>query len=324
MNDLNMIKSPIIGELKKFESYFKDSLKSNIPLLDIITSYILRRKGKQIRPTLVLLSASLFGSINEITYVAASLIELLHTASLVHDDVVDDSHERRGHFSLNALWKPKLAVLTGDFLLSKGVLLSIEKEAYSILAIVSEAVREMTEGEILQLRKIRNLNISIDDYFEVIRKKTAALFAACAASGAKSVNATDDEIKMMKEFGELTGIAFQIRDDLFDYQRHGKFGKPAANDLKEKKMTLPLLYSLQVCSQSERKKIRQLIKNENNNSARIDEIIEFVKQKGGLEYAGKMMLEYRERSIQILSNFSDSVIRKSLIALVEYSTNRNI
>jgi octaprenyl-diphosphate synthase len=289
MSDLDNIKAPIIKELSRFESYFRDILKSNIPLLDIITRYILRRKGKQIRPSMVILSASLFGRVNEMTYTAASLIELLHTASLVHDDVVDDSYERRGYFSLNALWKSKLAVLTGDFLLAKGVLISVEKEAYSLLAIVSEAVREMTEGEILQIRKIRNLNISMDDYFEIIRKKTAALFAACAACGAKSVNAGEEEIKMMKKFGELTGIAFQIKDDLFDYQRDGKIGKPTANDLNEKKMTLPLLYSLEVCSKLERQKIRRLIKNENHNSAKIDEIIEFVKKKGGIEYAENMM-----------------------------------
>ncbi len=322
MSDLNKIKAPIKEELSRFENYFKSTLKSSIPLLDIITRYILRRKGKQIRPSMVILSASLFGEVNETTHTAASLIELLHTASLIHDDVVDESYERRGYFSLNALWKSKLAVLTGDFLLSKGVLISVEKEAYSLLAIVSEAVKEMTEGEILQLRKIRHLNISIDDYFEIIRKKTAALFAACAACGAKSANATDEEVSLMKKFGELTGIAFQIKDDLFDYQNNNLIGKPTANDLKEKKLTLPLLYSLQVCPGLERKKIRRLIKNENNNSAKVNEIIEFVKQKGGISYAEQMMSEYRKKAIDILLNFPDNIARQSLMALVEYSTNR--
>lgn len=323
MSDLNTIKAPIKKELLKFESYFKASLKSNIPLLDIITRYILRRKGKQIRPSMVLLSASLFGEINDKTYTAASLIELLHTASLVHDDVVDESYERRGHFSLNAIWKSKLAVLTGDFLLAKGVLISVENEAYPLLAIVSEAVKEMTEGEILQLRKIRNLSISIEDYFEIIRKKTAVLFAACAASGAKSVNAGDEEISMMKEFGELTGMAFQIKDDLLDYQRNNNIGKPTANDLKEKKLTLPLLYSLQECSGIERQKIKRLIKNENNNSVKVSEIIDFVKEKGGIKYAENTMSDYRDKAIDILKKFPENAARQSLISLVNYTANRN-
>jgi len=323
-NDLELIKEPIKEELNKFEIFFKSNLKSNIPLLGIITRFILRRKGKQIRPTLVLLSASLLGKINESTYTAASLIELLHTASLVHDDVVDESFERRGFFSLNALWKSKLSVLTGDFLLAKGLLLSIEKQEYSLLGIVSEAVKEMSEGEILQIRKIRYLNINMDDYFEIIRKKTAALIAACAACGAKSVNATDEDIIKMKKIGELTGIAFQIKDDLLDYQRNGKIGKPTANDIKEKKMTLPLIYSLQSCSARSKRRVKKVLKNENHDSEMINEIISFVEDEGGLIYAKQKMTEYKDKAIEILMSMPDNSARKSLVGLIEYSTARNI
>jgi len=323
MSGIAQIKEPVKEELKIFEDFFKDSLKSSIPLLGIITRYILRRKGKEIRPAMVLLSASLLGTINESTYTAAALIELLHTASLVHDDVVDESYERRGFFSVKALWNSKLAVLTGDFLLAKGLLLSLEKKEYLLLETVSEAVREMSEGEIMQIQKIRNLNISMEDYFEIIRKKTAALLASCAACGAKSVNATEEEIKQMKKFGEYTGIAFQIKDDLLDYQRHGRTGKPVANDIKEKKMTLPLLYSLAECSGSERKKIRKLIRKENHNMEKIEEIIEFVQKSGGLEYAEKMMTIYRDNAIEVLKTFPDNSSRKALVKLVEYATSRS-
>ena len=324
MSDLKKIREPIKEELVSFEAFFKQSIKSNIPLLEIITRYILRRKGKQIRPSLVLLTASMLGKINESTYTAASMIELLHTASLVHDDVVDESYERRGFFSINALWRSKLAVLTGDFLLAKGLLVSLERNEYSLLEIVSEAVKEMSEGEILQIRKIRNLDISMDDYFEIIRKKTAALIAACAACGAKSVNASKETIKEMKKFGELTGVAFQIKDDLLDYQRDGKIGKPTANDIKEKKMTLPLIYSLQVCSGNERRKIRSLIRKENRNYGKVNEIIEFVNHMGGIQYAEKMMLDYKSQALDILSRFPSNPSRESLITLVDYSTSREL
>lgn len=322
MNELKKIREPISKELTEFEIYFRDSLRSNIPLLEIVTRYILRRKGKQLRPTLVLLSASLLGKINEASFTAAALIELLHTASLVHDDVVDESYERRGFFSINALWKSKLAVLVGDFLLAKGLLLSVEKKQYALLEIVSEAVRDMSEGEILQIQKVRRLNISMDDYFEVIRKKTAALIAACAASGARSVDASEDDIRKIKTFGELIGTAFQIKDDLFDYQRDHKIGKPTANDIKEKKMTLPLIYSLHNRSTNESKNIRKLIRNASKNSGKVDEIIEFVKKSGGIEYAESKMLEFKLKALTLLREFPDNPSRRSLEALVEFTTNR--
>ena len=322
MNELKKIRAPISKELVEFEIYFRESLRSNIPLLEIITRYILRRKGKQMRPTLVLLSASMLGTINESSYVAASLIELLHTASLVHDDVVDESYERRGFFSLNALWKSKIAVLVGDFLLAKGLLLSVETKEYSLLEIVSNAVKEMSEGEILQIQKIRRLNITMDEYFEVISKKTAALIAACSASGAKSVNASEEVVLKMKKFGELIGIAFQIKDDLFDYQRNTSIGKPTANDIKEKKMTLPLIYALHVCSTRENRNIRKLIRHENKNSGKINEIISFVEKNGGLVYAENKMNEYKKEALAILTEFPDNPYRRSMESFVEFTTNR--
>jgi octaprenyl-diphosphate synthase len=322
MSELTRIQQPIRKSLTEFEIYFRDSLRSKIPLLEIVTRYILRRKGKQMRPTLVLLSASMLGEINESSYTAAALIELLHTASLVHDDVVDESYERRGFFSLNALWKSKLAVLVGDFLLAKGLLLSVSKKEYALLEIVSEAVQDMSEGEILQIQKVRRLNISMDDYFEIIRKKTAALIGACAASGARSVNASDEDIKSIKEFGILIGIAFQIKDDLFDYKRSGKIGKPTANDIKEKKMTLPLIYALQNSSKSESRKIKSLISRDSKNSGKIDEIINFVSNHGGIEYAERMMQEYKTKALEILSAFPANASRESLEQFVEYTTSR--
>jgi octaprenyl-diphosphate synthase len=322
MSELTRIQQPIRKSLTEFEIYFRDSLRSKIPLLEIVTRYILRRKGKQMRPTLVLLSASMLGEINESSYTAAALIELLHTASLVHDDVVDESYERRGFFSLNALWKSKLAVLVGDFLLAKGLLLSVSKKEYALLEIVSEAVQDMSEGEILQIQKVRRLNISMDDYFEIIRKKTAALIGACAASGARSVNASDEDIKSIKEFGILIGIAFQIKDDLFDYKRSGKIGKPTANDIKEKKMTLPLIYALQNSSKSESRKIKSLISRDSKNSGKIDEIINFVSNHGGIEYAERMMQEYKKKALEILSAFPANASRESLEQFVEYTTSR--
>lgn len=322
MGELKRIREPISKELIEFEIYFRESLRSNIPLLEIVTRYILRRKGKQMRPTLVLLSASMLGKINESSYTAAALIELLHTASLVHDDVVDESYERRGFFSINALWKSKLAVLVGDFLLAKGLLLSVEKKQYSLLEIVSEAVRDMSEGEILQIQKVRRLNITMDDYFDVIRKKTAALIAACAACGASSVNSSEADIQKIKVFGQLIGIAFQIKDDLFDYQRSTKIGKPTANDIKEKKMTLPLIYALQVSRADEKRKIRNLIRRESNNSGKVDEIIEFVNRNGGIQYAETKMLEYKDKALTLLKEFPDNPSRHSLEAFVEYTTKR--
>ena len=322
MSELNQIREPIKLEIKQFEKHFKQSLKSNIPLLDIITNYILRKKGKQMRPAFVLLSARMFGEIGPSSYTAASMIELLHTASLIHDDVVDESHERRGFFSINALWKSKVAVLVGDYLLAKGLLLSVATKQYEVLELVSEAVKEMSEGELLQIQKSRKLNISMEDYFEIIRKKTAALIAACTASGARSAGASDAQVALMKEFGELTGIAFQIKDDLFDYERNGKIGKPTANDIKEKKMTLPLIYALEVCPSSERRKIISIVKHHNRNADKVDEVISFVKNYGGLAFAEQKMQEYKNLAFEKLNSFPDSESKKSLIALLEFTISR--
>ena len=322
MSDLKQISEPIREELKEFEKHFRDSLKSKVPLVDIITNYILRRKGKQMRPAFVLLTARMFGEIGIPSYTAASLIELLHTASLIHDDVVDESFERRGFFSINALWKSKVAVLLGDYLLSKGLLLSVERKEYQLLEIVSEAVREMSEGELLQIQKVRKLDITMDDYFNIIRKKTAALIAACTACGAKSAGANDEEVKLMKEFGELTGIAFQIKDDLLDYGKSGLIGKPTANDIKEKKMTLPLIFALSECPSSEKRKVLSLIRHHNRNSEKVGVVIEFVKKYGGLTYAEMKMGEYKKLAISKLDTFPDTDSKKSLIDLVEFTTQR--
>ncbi|MCB8995072.1 MAG: polyprenyl synthetase family protein [Bacteroidales bacterium] len=322
MSELNQIREPIKLELKEFEKHFRKSLKSSVPLFDTITNYILRKKGKQMRPTFVLLSARMFGEIGPSSYTAASLIELLHTASLVHDDVVDESYERRGFFSINALWKSKVAVLVGDFLLAKGLLLSVENREYELLEITSEAVKEMSEGELLQIQKSWKLNIEMDDYFEIIRKKTAALIAACTACGAKSAGASDTEVQLMKEFGELTGIAFQIKDDLFDYERNGKIGKPTANDIKEKKMTLPLIYALDVCPSGEKKKMLSIIKHHNRNADKVDEVIDFVKNYGGLDFAEKKMIEYKEKALAKINSFPDSESKTALIQLLNFSISR--
>ena len=322
MLTLDEIKKPIHDNLLDFEKKFKASMKSPVPLLETVTSYIYRRKGKQMRPMFVFLSAKVCGEVNESTYRAASLIELLHTASLIHDDVVDESYERRGFFSINALWKSKIAVLVGDYILSKGVLLSVERKEYQLLEIVSEAVREMSEGELLQIQKVRRLDITMDEYFEIIRKKTAALIAACTACGAKSAGANDEQVKTMKEFGELTGIAFQIKDDLLDYTKSGLTGKPSSNDIKEKKMTLPLIFALNKCPFSEKRKVISLIKHHNRNSDKVEVVIEFVKKYGGLDFAENKMYEYKNLAISKLDNFPDTDFKKSLIDLVEFTTQR--
>jgi len=322
MSELNQIREPIKAELKEFEKHFRQSLKSSVPLLDIITNYILRKKGKQMRPAFVLLSARMFGEISASTYTAASMIELLHTASLIHDDVVDESYERRGFFSINALWKSKVSVLVGDYLLAKGLLLSVQNKEYELLEIVTIAVKEMSEGELLQIQKSRKLNISMDDYFEIIRKKTAALIAACTASGAKSAGANTEQVQLMKDFGELTGIAFQIKDDLFDYVRNGKIGKPTANDIKEKKMTLPLIYALEVCPLNVRRNIISIIRHHNTNSDKVDEVIDFVINYGGLVFAEQTMLDYKQKAFEKLNSFSDSDSKNSLISLLEFTINR--
>jgi len=322
MPSLDEIRKPIKEELKKFDANFPSLLKSNVPLLNIVANYIVRRKGKQMRPMFVFLTAKTLGEINDSTYTAASLIELLHTATLIHDDVVDESFERRGFLSINALWHSKIAVLMGDYLLAKGLLLAVKEKEFQLLEIVSDAVREMSEGELLQIQKSRKLNITEDQYFEVIRKKTAALISACTSCGAKSVNADASILDSMKRFGEYIGIAFQIRDDLFDYEKTTLIGKPTGNDIKEKKLTLPLIYALEKSSVQERKKIIHTISRHNKNTAKVKEIIEFVKLKGGLDYSESKMDEYKNKAIDIIKDIPESEPKKALMQLVEFTTTR--
>jgi octaprenyl-diphosphate synthase len=321
-NIVDQIKAPISKHMDEFEIKFKQSMKSNVPLLDKITNYIVKRKGKQIRPMFVFLSATSAGQINESTYRAASLIELLHTATLVHDDVVDDSNERRGFFSVNALWKNKIAVLIGDFLLSSGLLLSLDNNDFHLLKIVSNAVREMSEGELLQIEKARKLDISEEIYFEIITKKTATLIAACCAAGVASVTTDEKLIQQFKEFGINTGVAFQIKDDLFDFGDDTSIGKPTGIDIKEKKMTLPLIYALNNCTWLEKRKIINIVKNHNNDPKKVSEVINFVIEKGGITYAEKIMHEYKDKALANLESVPDNASKQSLILLVNYSIER--
>ncbi len=316
------IKAPIENEMQEFELKFKASMKSSVPLLDKITRYIVKRKGKQLRPMFVFLAAKVCGKMNESTYRAASLIELLHTATLVHDDVVDDSNERRGFFSVNALWKNKIAVLVGDFLLSRGLLLSVDNKDFHLLGLVSNAVREMSEGELLQIEKARKLDIDEAVYFDIIRKKTASLIASCCACGAASVSSDEQVIEQMRAFGESVGIAFQIKDDLFDYGDGTNIGKPTGIDIKEKKMTLPLIYALNNASFFEKRKIINIVKNNNNDPKKVAEVIDFVIKSGGIQYAEQKMNEYKNDALLRLSLFSDSPSKTSLLELVKYTTDR--
>lgn len=308
--------------MKEFENYFRSFMKSKVPLLDIITNYIIRRKGKQMRPMFVFLSAKMNGGVKQSTYHAAALIELLHTATLIHDDVVDESYQRRGFFSINALWKNKIAVLVGDYLLSRGLLLAVDNKEFDLLRIVSEAVREMSEGELLQIEKARKLDITEDIYFDIIEKKTATLIASCAASGAKSAGAGDEVVEKMWEFGKYVGIAFQIKDDLFDYQKNLLVGKPSGNDIKEKKMTLPLIHALNNASSSDKKRIIRLVRKNNDDSAKVDEVIHFVKEKGGIEYATGRMEEYQAKAIGLLKEYPESEAKSALVEMVNYTTSR--
>ncbi|MCW3071883.1 MAG: polyprenyl synthetase [Bacteroidetes bacterium] len=319
---VDQIKAPVAKEMEEFELKFKSSMKSTVPLLDKITRYIVKRKGKQLRPMFVFLSAKVCGEMNESTYRAASLIELLHTATLVHDDVVDDSNERRGFFSVNALWKNKIAVLVGDFLLSRGLLLSVDNNDFHLLGLVSNAVREMSEGELLQIEKARKLDIDERVYYEIIRKKTASLIASCCACGAASVTSDKQVIDRMLAFGEAVGIAFQIKDDLFDYGDGSNIGKPTGIDIKEKKMTLPLIYALNKASWLEKRRIISIVKNNNNDPKKVAEVIDFVIKSGGIQYAESQMNEYKEKALSILSGFNDSASRTSLSELVKYTTER--
>ncbi|MCB2222335.1 MAG: polyprenyl synthetase family protein [Bacteroidetes bacterium] len=322
MSRLDEIKKPIQTHLDIFEKKFRESMKSNVALLDIITRYILKRKGKQMRPMFVFLSADITGQIGESTYTAASLIELLHTATLVHDDVVDDSNERRGFFSINALWKNKVAVLVGDYLLSRGLLLSLDNNEFELLKIVSAATREMSEGELLQIEKARKLDVDEAIYFEIIRKKTASLIASCCASGAASAGASRDVVEKMKLFGEKVGIAFQIKDDLFDYESSNKTGKPNGIDIKEQKMTLPLIYLLNNASWTEKRKIVNIVKNHNTNPEKVKLVIDRVNQSGGIDYARKKMEMYHQEALDILKTFQESESKTALKKLVDFTIQR--
>lgn len=322
MTTLKKIKSPIEQELKDFEPYFKKSLQSDIPLLATILNFLYRTKGKQLRPIFVFLSAKLHGETNEFSKLAACSVELLHTATLVHDDVVDESYERRGAFSVKALWKNKLAVLVGDYVLARGLLLQLENKKYNFLHLISQAVQDMSEGEILQMKKSRKLDIDDETYFEIIRKKTASLIATSMAIGTASVTDDTELPKKMYRIGQDVGIAFQIKDDIFDYQAKGVLGKPTGNDIKEKKITLPLLYVLNNAKQAERKRILRLVKRKNKDTEVVKELIKMVTEKGGLEYAETKMLEFKDKAINGLMEFDDCEARTSLIELMNYITIR--
>ncbi len=323
MSKIKSIRFPIEKELNDFEPYFRKALRSDVPLLGTILNYIYRTKGKQIRPMFVFLSAKLHGETNEFSQLAACSVELLHSATLVHDDVVDESYERRGTFSVNALWRNKLAVLIGDYILAKGLLLQLEYKKYNFLHLISRAVQDMSEGEILQVKKSRKLDIDEETYFEIIRKKTASLIATSMAIGAASVTDDPEIPEKMYSIGQDAGIAFQIKDDIFDYQAKGIIGKPTGNDIKEKKITLPLLFVIKNSDNSERKRILRLIKRKNNQKAVVDELIQLVIEKGGIEYATDKMNEFREKAISSLMEFPESEARRSLIELMNYITTRN-
>jgi len=308
-------------DLTKFEDYFSKAVKSNAPLLDRIMQYIVKRKGKQMRPMFVLLSAKLGGTITTSTYRAASLVELLHTATLVHDDVVDESLERRGFFSINALWKNKIAVLVGDYLLSKGLLLSLNNNDYKVLQIMSEAVKLMSEGELLQIEKARNLNLNEDTYYSIIKGKTASLLSSACGAGASTTFSEDRYIEKMQQFGEKVGMAFQIKDDLFDYGAQN-IGKPTGIDIKEKKLTLPIIYTLNHCENELRKKIINIIKNENRNKDKVKFVLDVVKSTGGIDYAARKMLSFRDEALRLLHSFESSETRDALEDLVRYTTDR--
>lgn len=322
MSALTGIKKPVETEMAEFEAYFSRTMRSDIPLLNIILNYILRRKGKQMRPLLVFLTAKLNGEIVESTYIAATCIELLHTASLVHDDVVDDANERRGSLSINALWNSKIAVLLGDYLLSTGMHICVEKSRYDMLEIISEAVKSMSEGELLQLQKARKLNIKEEDYYKIIISKTAALLSACTACGARSVSEETETIQLMKDFGENIGIAFQIRDDILDYEGTGLTGKTVGNDIKEKKITLPLIHALEQSANSKKRQILNIVKNKKKTRAEINEVISFVTDYGGLNYAELKMNQYRDKALAILDFYPDSEVKESLREFVHYTTSR--
>jgi octaprenyl-diphosphate synthase len=315
---------PVIGkELDEFEIRFRAAMKSTVPLLDKITYYLIKRRGKQLRPMLVFFSAGIHGKINDSTYRAAALIELLHNATLVHDDVVDDTYKRRGAFSINALWKNKIAVLVGDYLLSRGLLLAVNDNEFQLLQLVSTAVKKMSEGELLQIEKTRKLNITESEYFEIIANKTASLVAACCASGTASTGSKEEIVKRMWDMGEMLGIAFQIKDDLLDYEIGYDIGKPTGTDIKEKKLSLPLIFALDQSSYLERKKVMSSLKNKSGDKATAKLILDFVKEKKGLEYARSKMYEYREKSKIIFEGLPDSSYKTAFGQLIEFVTERD-
>lgn len=316
------IKKPISDEMRLFEKRFYEAMKSKVPLLDRIIQFIVRRKGKQMRPMFVFLCAKLSGKVTDKTYRAASMIELIHSATLVHDDVVDESYMRRGFFSINAIWKNKIAVLVGDYLLSKSVLLATDNQDYDTLSIVSRVIREMSEGELLQLEKSRKLDITEEVYYEIIRQKTAVLIAGCCQAGSKSAYASDETAEKFRQFGEFTGIAFQIKDDLFDYTSTNIIGKPVGIDIQEKKMTLPLIYVLNTTDKKNKKWLINSIKNHNKDKKRVVEILNFVKQNGGLEYAISIMNSYKNKALDILLTFPKDENRDALELMLNYVIER--
>jgi len=321
VKSLVTIKGPIEEELKIFEQRFRESMRSHVPLLDKITYYIVQRKGKQVRPMFLFLSAQVCGEINDASYVGASLVELLHTASLVHDDVVDDSYERRGMFSINALWKNKIAVLVGDYLFAKGLDVSLANNDFEILRIMNVAVQEVIEGELLQSEKARKLDITEEVYYDIIKRKTASLIAAACGVGAASTTKNKEDVDRMKLFGEKIGIAFQIKDDLFDFGADD-VGKPRGIDIKEKKMTLPLIYAINNADKKTKKKIINTVKKHNEDSVKVAEVISYVNQSGGIEYATEAMYQYRKEAFDILHQFPESPARQALEDLVVFVTER--
>lgn len=323
MDITSQIKKPILEEMELFEKKFQQSMTSKVALLNRITYYIVNRKGKQMRPMFVFLTAKMIsgGEVLERTYRGALVIELIHTATLVHDDVVDDSNRRRGFFSINALWKNKIAVLVGDYLLSKGLLLSIDNGDFDLLKIISVAVREMSEGELLQIEKARRLDITEEVYYDIIRQKTATLIAACCALGAKSVSEDEVQVEKMRKFGELIGMAFQIKDDLFDYTEEA-IGKPTGIDIKEQKMTLPLIHVLNNCSKKEKDWLINSIKNHNKDKKRVREVIAFVKNQNGLAYAEEKMIQFQQEALQLIASFPNSTYKEALILMVNYVIER--
>ena len=321
MSVIDQIMSPVQTEMEEFENKFRESMHSDVAMLDKVTHYIIKRKGKQVRPLFVFLTAKMLGEVTQKTYDAATLVELLHTATLVHDDVVDDANERRGYFSINALWKNKIAVLVGDYMLSKILLLSIDKKNTDLLEIVARSVKEMSEGELLQIEKARLLDITEEIYYEVIRKKTASLIATCCESAVLSTGNIEYQEKM-RQFGEYVGIAFQIKDDIFDYGMPGKIGKPTGIDIRERKLTLPIIYTLNNSNKEVRKELIAIIKNQNENRKSVQRAVSLVEENGGIAYSYEQMLSYARKALDIIRDFPENEAKKSLELLVDYTMNR--